>query len=211
MPSRTYRQVARAEHAERTRTAILEAVFKRLREAPAEPVAVDAVARLAGVARSTVYAVFGSRAGLFEAVGRELADRGGYASLLEAKHRPDAREHLRAGIRSAGAMYAANRDIYRALRSMAQLDEEAVGGVVRGMDEERASGMRRLVRRLADQGVLRADLGVEDAEQMLWALTSFETFDALYTGRRLSTTKTVALLVAMAERALYAQPDWTRG
>jgi hypothetical protein len=86
-----------------------------------------------------------------------------------------------------------------------------VGGVVRGMDEERASGMRRLVRRLADQGVLRADLGVEDAEQMLWALTSFETFDALYTGRRLSTTKTVALLVAMAERALYAQPDWTRG
>jgi AcrR family transcriptional regulator len=206
MPSRTYRQVARAEHAERTRTAILEAVLERLREAPAEPVAVDAVARLAGVARSTVYAVFGSRAGLFAAVGRELADRGGYASLLEAKHRPDARDHLRAGIRSASAMYAANRDIYRALRSMAQLDEEAVGGVVRSMDAERANGMRRVAQRLSEQGVLREELRVEDAEHILWALTSFETFDSLYAGRGLSTRRTVALLIEMTERALYARP-----
>jgi AcrR family transcriptional regulator len=206
MSSRTYRQRARAEHAAQTRAAIIDAVFERLRAAPSEPVAVDRVARMAGVARSTVYAIFGSRAGLFDAVGRELADRSGYASLLEAKHQPDAREHLRAGLRTASRMYAANRDIHRALRSMAQLDEEAVGGVVRTMEEERAGGMRRLVGRLADQGVLRADLSADDAEQMLWALTSFETFDTLYTDRGLSTTKTVKLLVEMAERALYAQP-----
>jgi AcrR family transcriptional regulator len=204
MPSGGYRQVARAEHAARTRTAIIEAVFERLREAPAEPIAVDHVARLAGVARSTVYAVFGSRAGLFDAVGQELADRGGYASLLEAKHQPDAREHLRAGLRTASRMYAANRDIYRALRSMAQLDEEAVGGVVRRMDEERANGMSRVAGRLAEQDVLREGLGVEDAEHILWALTSFETFDALYAGRGLSTRRTVALLIEMAERALYS-------
>ena len=60
---------------------IIDAVFERLRDAPAERIAIDRIARAAGVARSTVYAIFGSRAGLFDAVGRELAARSGYARL----------------------------------------------------------------------------------------------------------------------------------
>ena len=206
MATRPYEQRARAEEAERTRMRIIEAVFTRLREAPAEPIAVDRVARMAGVARSTVYAIFGSRSGLFDAVGRELADRSGYARLLEAKHQPDAREHLRAGFRAASEMLAANRDIYRALHSMAQLDEEAVGGAVRRMQEERAAGMTRLAGRLAEQGVLREGLSVEDAQRVLWLLTSFESFDSLYTGRDMSTARAIQLLIDVAERALYAEP-----
>jgi AcrR family transcriptional regulator len=206
MTTRPYEQRARAEEAARTRTRVIEAVFQRLREAPAEPVAIDRIARMAGVARSTVYAIFGSRSGLFDAVGRELAARSGYEMLVDAKHQPDARDHLRAGFRSASEMLAANRDIYRALRSMAQLDEEAVGGVVRRMDEERAAGMTRLAGRLAEQGALRKDLGVKDAEHILMMLSSFESFDVLYTGRGLSTKRTIELLVETAERALYAKP-----
>jgi AcrR family transcriptional regulator len=210
MATRSYEQRARAEEAERTRMRIIEAVFDRLREAPAEQVAIDRIAKEAGVARSTVYAIFGSRSGLFDAVGRELAARSGYERLVDAKHQPDARDHLRAGIRAYGEMIAANGEIYRALRSMAQLDEEAVGGVVSRMDEERANGMARLARRLADQGVLRKDLSRRDAEHILWVLTSFESFDSLYTGRRLSTERAVKLQVDMAERALYAKPYTAR-
>ena len=81
MATRSYELRARAEEAERTRMRIIDAVFERLREAPAEPVAIDRIAGMAGVARSTVYAIFGSRAGLFDAVGRELAARSGYARL----------------------------------------------------------------------------------------------------------------------------------
>jgi AcrR family transcriptional regulator len=206
MATRPYEQRARAEEAERTRMRIIEAVFARLREAPAEPIAIDRIARMAGVARSTVYAIFGSRTGLFDAVGRELAERSGYARLVDAKHQPDARDHLRAGFRAASEMFAANRDIYRALRSIAQLDEDAVGGTVTRMDEERAAGMARLAGRLAEQGVLREGLRVEDAEHMLWALTSFESFDSLVTGRELSTDRAIELLIDMAERALYATP-----
>ena len=185
---------------------IIEAVFERLREAPAERVAIDRIARMAGVARSTVYAIFGSRSGLFDAVGRELAARSGYARLVDAKHQPDARDHLRAGFAAASEMLAANRDIYRALRSMAQLDEQAVGGAVRRMEEERAAGMARLAGRLAEQGVLRDGVSVDDAEQVLWVLTSFESFDSLYTGRGMSTDRAVELLIGTAERALYAKP-----
>jgi AcrR family transcriptional regulator len=206
MATRPYEQRARAEEAARTRMRIIEAVFVRLREAPAEPVAIDEIARTAGVARSTVYAIFGSRSGLFDAVGRELAERSGYARLLDAKHQPDARDHLRAGIRAYSEMLAANRDIYRALRSMAQLDEDAVGGVVRRMDEERAGGMARLAGRLAEQGALRKDLSIENAEDVLWVLTSFESFDALHTGRDMSIDRVVGLLIDTAERALYARP-----
>jgi AcrR family transcriptional regulator len=206
MATRRYEQRVRAEEAARTRTRIIEAVFRYLRKAPAGPVAIDEIAGMARVARSTVYAIFGSRAGLFDAVGRELAERSGYARLLDAKHQPDARDHLRAGIRASSEMLTANRDIYRALRSMAQLDENAVGGVVRRMDEERAGGMARLAARLAEQGALRKDLSVEDAEHVLWVLTSFESFDALYTGRGMSTDRAVELLIDTAERALYAKP-----
>jgi AcrR family transcriptional regulator len=206
MATRPYEQRARAEEAERTRMRIIEAVLTRLREAPAEPVSVDRIADMAGVARSTVYAIFGSRSGLFDAVGRELHARSGYARLIEAKHQPDARDHLRAGFLAASEMLAASRDIYRALHSMAQLDEQAVGGAVRRKEEERTAGMRRLAERLAEQGVLREDLSVEDAEHVLWVLTSFESFDSLYTGRSLSTDRTVELLIDTAERTLYAKP-----
>ena len=185
---------------------IIDAVFERLCVAPAERIVIERIARDAGVARSTVYAIFGSRAGLFDAVGRELASRSGYASLVDAKHQPDARDHLRAGFRASGEMLAANRDIYRALRSMAQLDEQAVGGVVRRMDEERAAGMSRLAGRLAEQGVLRDGVSPADAERVLWVLTSFESFDLLFTGRRLSTRRATEILIDMAERALYANP-----
>jgi AcrR family transcriptional regulator len=205
MATRTYEQRARAEEAERTRNRIIEAVFERLTQAPAERVSIDRIAGMAGVARSTVYAIFGSRAGLFDAVARELADRSGYARLVDAKHQPDARDHLRAGFTAASEMFAANRDIYRALRSMAQLDQQAVGGAVRKVDDERAAGMARLVGRLAEQGVLRKDLTPEDAEHVLWMLSSFESFDELYTGRGLTLERTIETLVGTAERTLYAK------
>jgi AcrR family transcriptional regulator len=204
--SRTYEQRARAEEAERTRMRIIEAVFDRLREAPAERVSIDRVARMAGVARSTVYATFGSRSGLFHAVARELATRSGYDRLVDAKHQPDARDHMRAGFRAASGMFAANRDIFRALRSMAQLDPDAVGGAVRMLDEERARGMNRLVKRLDEQGLLRKGLGAREAEHILWMLTSFESFDELYTNRGLSLARTVAILTETAERTLFAKP-----
>jgi AcrR family transcriptional regulator len=191
---RRYEQRARAEEAARTRMRIIEAVFERLKRR--QPVAVDQIADDANVARSTVYAIFGSRAGLFDAVGRELAERSGYARLVEAKFQPDVRDQLRAGVKAACEMFAANRDIYRALRSVAQLE---------GMDAERANAMRRIARLLKEQNVLREDLSQKDAEHILWMLSSFESFDELYTNRGLSTARTVKLLIETAEGALYAK------
>jgi AcrR family transcriptional regulator len=202
MATRRYEQRQRAETAEQTRRRILDAVVERLRQAPAEPVSVDRIAEMAGVARSTVYAIFGSRAGLFDAVAVDVLERKGYERLLEAKYEPDAREHMRVGFTSGFDMLAADRDIVRALFSMAQLDERAVGDAVRTREESRAAGMARLAGRLAEQDLLRPEVSVEDAERILWVLTSFESFDLLYTGRGMSSEAAADLLFETAERAL---------
>jgi AcrR family transcriptional regulator len=202
MAKRRYEQRLRAEAAEATRRRILDAVFERLREAPSEPVSVDRVARMAGVARSTVYLIFGSRAGLFEAVGDDLLRQDAYRRLLEAVAHPDARETLRRGIRAGAEMFGANREVARSLYAMSRLDEEAVGGTIRRFEEERTRGMARLARRLDEQGALRPDVTAAAAADLLWVLTSFESFDLLFTGRGLSIEQAARALSDAAERAL---------
>ena len=129
------------------RTHLLVHVLERLQVA----FHLDRIARLARVARPTVYLVFGSRAGLFEAVGADLLERGGFGRILQAAARPDAREALREGIAAIVEMYAAHRDVVRVLSSMALLDAAAVGGAIQRMEQGRARGMVHLAQRLADQ------------------------------------------------------------
>ena len=202
MATRRYEQRLRAEEAEKTRSRIVEAVLERLRAAASEPVSIERIAAMAGVARSTVYAIFGSRAGLFDAVGAELQERTGYRGLVEASHHPDARVALRGGLRAASAMLAAERDIRRALHSMAQLDQVAGGGAVERWEEERAAAMARVAAQLQEQGHLRAGVSTEEANDVLWLITSFESFDLLYTGRGLPLDVVVERLTETVERAL---------
>jgi AcrR family transcriptional regulator len=202
MPGRSYEQRLRAESTEQTRRRILDAVYQRLREAPTEPVSLDQVARLARVVRSTIYLVFGSRAGLFDALAEDLWARSGLPALTEAVAHPDVREHLRGGVAAASRMYAADRDIYRVLYSMAQLDPDSVGGAVDKMNKERSGGMAHLARRLAENGLLRTDVSVDEAANVLWMLFSFESFDLLYTARGLGIDETIHTIITTAERAL---------
>jgi len=202
MATRTYQQRLRAESAEETKRRILDAVAQRLRDDPTEPVSLDQVAQTAKVARSTIYLVFGSRAGLFDAFTEDLWARTGLPALTRAVAHPDAREHLRGGIAAASRMYAADRDIYRVLFSMARLDPDSVGGAVDKMERERTGGMVHLARRFDEAGALQEDVTVDQAADILWMLCSFESFDALYTGRGLPLDEAIGLVTTTAERTL---------
>jgi AcrR family transcriptional regulator len=199
---RRYEQRLRAERSEATRRRILAALEQRLRDAPTEPVSLDELAERAGVARTTIYLAFGSRAGLFDALTTDLWDRAGLANLTEAVAHPDAREHLRGGLRASVEIFAALRDVAVALFSMSALDPESVGGSIVRLEERRWGGMQYVARRLGEQEQLRADVTVEDAANVLWVLASFDSFDALYTGRRLSVDEVARILTATAERTL---------
>jgi AcrR family transcriptional regulator len=211
--TRKYEQRLRAESAVATRRRILDALEKLLRESPTEPVSVDEVARTAGVARSTVYLIFGSRAALFDALTTELWDRAGLAQLTEAVASPDAREHLRRGLRVGVEIFAALRDVAVALFSMSALDPESVGGAIARMEDRRWGGMQYLATRLAEQGYLRPDVTTDQAADVLWLVASFGSFDSLYTGRGLHANQVAEVLITTAERALCRQqaPQRTSG
>ena len=192
MSPRKYEQRLRAEAAEETRRRILDAVEQRLREAPTEPISLDQIARVARVARSTIYGAFGSRRGLLDAFAEDLWERSGIAALTEAVAHDDVREHLRGAFAAASRMFDAERDVYRALFSMARLDPTSAGDVVDRMARERLGGLEHLARRLADAHQLRPGTTVDDAVHVLWVLSSFESFDALATGRGLPLPRVVA-------------------
>jgi AcrR family transcriptional regulator len=204
MATRRYEQRLRAQAAEETRRRVLDAVYDQLREAPAQPVSVDRIARTAGVARSTVYVIFGSRAGLFDAFSADLLERGAFHRVLDAIADPDPRVTVREGIAGGVHTFAAHRDVFRALVSMAQLDPDAVGGAMQRSDQRRARAMMRLARRLARHGLLRDGVGAKKAADRLWLLTSFDAFDLLYTGRGLAANAAARVLVDMAERSVLA-------
>ena len=200
--TRKYEQRLRASRAEATQRRILDSLEARLREAPTEAVTVDEIAARAEVSRSTIYLVFGSRSGMFDALVTDLFDRAGVAGLTEAVAHPDAREHLRGAMRAATEMLAKLRDVGAALYAMSALDPDSVGGAIVRQEERRWGGMQHVARTLAEQGDLRDDVSLEEAADVRWMLASFEAFDALYSGRGLPTDQVARLLVATAERTL---------
>jgi AcrR family transcriptional regulator len=200
--TRAYEQKARAESAAETRQHILDAIYECLREEPSTSPSVGEIARRAGVARSTVYLVFGGRAGLFDAFAQDLWRRSGLPDLQEAVNVPDAREGILGGIRAGVDIYAADRDVFNALFAMTKLDPDAVGGAVQRIEEQRAKGMTWASRRLARQKQLKPGVAASKAAHVLWLVASFEAFDLLYTGRGLSARETGRILADTFENAV---------
>lgn len=205
MTTRKYTQQARAAAADETRRRILDAMRDRLRAAPSEALSIERVAQEAGVARSTVYLVFGSKAGLFEALGQDMLVRTGFQRIVDAVALPDARDAVREALRAAASVYAAERDVSRTIYSMWSLEPDAVRRAFEVVERGRAEGQLRLAERLAEQGHLSPGITVEEAADVLWLLGGFESFDQLFTGRGLSETETAERLCLVAERTLWAR------
>jgi AcrR family transcriptional regulator len=205
MDKRRYVQRARADASEATRRRILEAARATLERGPLGALKVDEVARTAGVSRSTVYLLYGSRAGLFDALARYLRDQAGFEDLVVSSRLPDALEAYRTSARIAVRMYARLPELARALFSLAAIDPDAVAAL-RAIEDGRRPGQAHLARGLHDQGYLRDDVTVEEATDILSVLTSFQAFDELFTGSGLDAETVADRLIAMAERSL-CRPD----
>ena len=134
---------------------------------------------------------------------RPAGPRPGTDRLYEAVGHPDAREHLRGALRASCDMFAVDRDVLAdTLASMSALDPATVGGTIARADESRRGGTAHLADRLQEQGLLRPDVTRDEAAQLLWVLSSFDTFDSLYVGYALDVDATAGLLIRTAERAL---------
>jgi AcrR family transcriptional regulator len=204
-PKRPYRQRLRAESAAMTRQRIIDAARQVLTAQPLGSFSLSEVAELARVVRSTIYTVFGSREGLLRAVAQDMTERGGWDRLREAFRHPDAWVAVRRNIEEGTRMVASEHPVALAISVLATVDPDAAV-VAAELDERRLQGLGSLARRLGEQGYLRPELGHEQAVEILWVLTSWNTFDQLHTGRRLDQAAVAERLVTMARLTL-CRPD----
>jgi AcrR family transcriptional regulator len=201
MDKRQYMQRARAESADTTRRRILGAARASIERGPVGALRVDEVARSAGVSRSTVYLLYGSRAGLFDALARHLRDEAGFDELIHEFRKPDALEAMRGAQRAGVRMYAKLPELARALFTLAAIDPDAVAAVG-AIEDGRRPGQAAIAGRLAAQGYLRDGVSVAEATDILTVITSFQAFDELFTGGDLPADVVADRLVAMAERSV---------
>jgi len=179
MSPRSYRLGQRRASIERNRSRIIAAARELIAASRGfAGFSIEAVARRAGVARMTVYYQFGSKRGLLEALFDDLAARGLMERLPAAFAKPEPLEALAAFVAAFTHFWASERLVLRRIRGLAALDpvfEEAV----RARDERRREGLRVIVGRLAEQHGRPSAGALDEVVDLLFSLTSFETFDAV--------------------------------
>jgi AcrR family transcriptional regulator len=179
MSPRPYRLGQRQAATEKTRARIISAARELLMESSGYArFSIDAVARQADVARMTVYHQFGSKIGLLEALCDSLAASGGMQHMATAFKQPEPLDALQEYLLVFGRFWNVDRLVMRRLRALAALDPD-FEHVIRTRDEWRRRGVRVLAERFAERHCLSNDEALEKVVDMLFTLSSFETYDTL--------------------------------
>jgi AcrR family transcriptional regulator len=186
-PRRRYSSVRRQEQAAQTRRDIVVAADALFRELGYAGTTMPVIARAAGVVVETVYRAFGSKAGLFGAVVDAAVAGGAARAARPVEERPAIRRVIEEpDPRRQLALYAATQPgihersgaLLRALAAAAASDPE-LRTLWDGIERRRLEGQARLAAWLGEQGVLRADIGVEAARDVIWTLCSLAVHDML--------------------------------
>jgi AcrR family transcriptional regulator len=173
-----YRSDLRDAAADVTRARIVKAARRLLTGGKDLPAfSLDAVAREAGVARLTVYNQFESKRGLVEAVFDDIAERGGLFELRSVLADADAMSSLRGIVAVFCRFWASHDRALAKLAGMTKLDRD-IAASLKQRTERRRGVLTVSVKRLSG-GREAADL-----VDILFALTSFETFEALSVRQR---------------------------
>jgi AcrR family transcriptional regulator len=179
MCPRPYRMGQRQPAVDDTRTRIISAARKLIMSRSGlANFSIDAVARQAGVARMTVYYQFKSKIGLLEALFDDIAARGEIKRITGVFAIADPREALAASIAVFGRFWTLDRVVIRRLRAMATLDPDFEKGL-RGRDARRHEGIQILLERMSEKYGQPDPKSLDEAVEVVVALTSFGTFDHL--------------------------------
>ena len=181
-PRRAYRSDPRREGAERTRQRILDAAERCFLERGFATATVASVAAAAGTATETVYAAFGTKANLLEALVRRAAQGPSETEVLDQPGPVAVRE---APNREA-ALHGFAEDISARLERVAPLlavlaaaapGDPALASLYRELHAGRLRNLRTLTRSLGRLGPLRR--GEKETTETVWALASPELYRLL--------------------------------
>ncbi len=203
MSPRPYRLGQRQAATEQTRTRILSAARDLLMESSGfARFSIDAVARQADVARMTVYHQFGSKIGLLEALCDSLAASGGMQQMASAFCQEESLDALRQYLLLFGRFWNVDRMVMRKLRALAALDPD-FEQVIRTRDEwRRHSKVSKLLKVKSRSIALSSGKTLDEAIDLLFTLSSFETFDTL-AGSTRGMEEVAPLIYQLARAALF--------
>jgi AcrR family transcriptional regulator len=168
---------------------ILDAAQKLFAERGYATSTVEAIAADAGVAVDTVYAAFGSKRGVLQAllnvrVGGDEAelDLLARAGPRAVEREPDQRAQLAAFATDVSAILERARPVDEIIRGAAAVDAE-IASLRSEAQAYRYRNMRQLVSWLAAKGPLRDGLTEDDAAAIMWTVTSPEVHGLLRVAR----------------------------
>lgn len=201
MSPRGYRLGKRVESVEQTRERILAAARDLLVRNGYRSMSLEEVARVADVARATIYYQFGSKAGLLEALVADIERRAGQAAVVDAVEVSDPVAALRQAFAMGCRFWAAEHPLVQRLTGLAAVDDD-VRRVLGEVEGHRLPLLTRLVERLSAAGRLSPDISPDRALDVLWVLSSFGAFDQLFAERHLTVAAASDVLADVAVAAL---------
>jgi AcrR family transcriptional regulator len=174
----------RQRQAEETRRRILEAAHEVFESCGYALTTLVAIAEIAEVSPKTIAAMFGSKRTLLAAVINPEAFSTPVQQLIEelrATEDPSRRLSLVAQItRQAYEPLASSLELLRTAGAVAP----ELADLAQQVEARRRQNQARLMAFLHEQGVLRSGLSLEEATDVLWALTSYDLYRMLVVEQR---------------------------
>jgi AcrR family transcriptional regulator len=173
---RPYTLGKRLENSDHKRAAILKAARSQLESNGFLQLTMDSLARASGVTRQTVHNLFGTKTGVLEALFDQLALDGGMDRMRVVMQQTDAEAMLAEFVEVFTGFWTRNRLLLRRIHGIAAIDPE-LGAVLEARNRRRQMAALRVVDQVSGKGGKREERKQKIAT--LYALTSFEFFDAL--------------------------------
>jgi AcrR family transcriptional regulator len=176
---RPYHSQVRQRQAEETRRRILVAARELFESRGYAVTTLEAIAELAEVSPKTVTAVFGSkRVLLAEVINPEAFSTPVQQLIEELRATEDTSRRLSLVAQITRQAYEPLTSSLELLRTAGAVAPE-LADVSRQIEARRRQNQARLIAYLHDQEMLRPGLSVEEATDVLWALTSYDLYRML--------------------------------
>jgi AcrR family transcriptional regulator len=175
---RPYSLARRQQQSDRKRTKILTVARAQLESKGFVDFSLESIARSSGVTRQTIYNLFGSRSGLLEALFDQLAISGGMERMRSVMQQTDPGSALADFVDVFCGFWSKDRLLIRRIHGTAAIDPE-FGAAVEARNRRRQAAAARIVSMFDRANPARITEDQSHRATTLWALTSFEFFDAL--------------------------------
>lgn len=185
---RSYDSSARRATAARNREKVLDVAERRFRTDGYASTTVATIAADAGVSAELIYKSFGNKGGIVRALyDRGLAGTGPVAAYQRSdemrERQTDPADILEEWGRLTAEVAERVTPIRLLLRTAAATDLD-MAALLERTEGERLERMRHHAEFLAERGYLRADVGIANATDVLWACSSVELYELLVLHRR---------------------------